>query len=314
MKFRRIDLNLLVALEALLDECSVTRAAERVHLSQAAMSNALTRLRDALGDELLVRVGQRMMMTDRARILHDEVREVLRKIDMRILVPHAFDPSQQEREVQCMMSDVMTQTFFRRLTRHIGQKAPGIRFVARPIEDPPHAWLAQGRIDFLMMPRQYASSDHPMIELYREGFDCLVDPQNPLVAEGLTAESYLKATHVILELGPQRKTSADRAAIEQRHGPLTAGVKVYNHGAVPWMVKGSGWIGTLPSSLAHQYCEALGLVRLPLPIDVLPNTLVLQWGKYAEEDACLDWLGKEIEAYASTQWRHLQHESFGRYA
>lgn len=301
MKFRRLDLNLLVALEALLDECSVTRAADRVHLSQAAMSNALTRLREYFGDELLVRVGRRMVMTDRARAIHPEVRDVLRRVETRVLAAQEFDPREQEREVRCMMSDVMAKTFFADLSRHMSQCAPGITLASHPIEDPPHLPLEQGRIDFLMMPRQYASSAHPMVELYREHFLCLLDPSHPAVKRGLTAKDYLAGKHVVIELGQSRKTPADRAAIEQRYGPLSPGVKVYTQSMVPWAVQGTQWIGTLPASLARNYAEALGLVCLPLPIDVLPNVLVLQWSHFADQDACLGWLRAEIEAFATAE-------------
>ena len=198
MKFRRLDLNLLVALEALLDECSVTQAAERVHLSQAAMSNALTRLREYFGDELLVRVGRRMVMTDRARAIHPEIRYVLRRVETHVLAEQQFDPQKQEREVRCMMSDVMTKTFFADLVEHISDIAPLITLASHPIEDPPHLQLEQGRIDFLMMPRQYASPSRPMVELYREEFMCIVDPSHPNAATGLTTKDYLAADHVTI--------------------------------------------------------------------------------------------------------------------
>ncbi|SLN60202.1 Nodulation protein D 2 [Aquimixticola soesokkakensis] len=298
MKFRRLDLNLLVALEALLDECSVTRAADRVHLSQAAMSNALTRLREYFDDDLLVRVGRRMVMTDRARAMHSEVSEILRRIETRVMASQDFDPTEQEREVRCMMSDVMAKTFFTDLTRHIARQAPLITLSSRPIEDPPHLQLEQGRVDFLMMPRQYASSAHPMIELYREGFECVMEPDNPLLQKDFTRDAYLAATHVVIELGSARKISADRATIEQRYGPLKVGAKVYSQSMVPWMVRDTNWIGTLPASLARNYARALGLVSVALPIEVLPNVLVLQWGHFADQDACLAWLRSEISNFA----------------
>ncbi len=301
MKFRRLDLNLLVALEALLDECSVTRAADRVHLSQAAMSNALTRLREAMDDEILVRVGRRMVMTDRARAIHPEVREVLRRVETRVMAAPEFDPSAHEREVRCMMSDVMAKTFFAQMSRHFSTQAPLITMASHPVEEPPHLALEQGQIDFLMMPRQYASASHPTIELYREEFDCLLDPDHPLAQGGLDQKAYLAAKHITIELGRGRKTTADRSAIERRYGPLKVGTKVFSQSSVPWMIKGTDWIGTLPRSMAKQYADAIGLARLPLPIEILPNVLVLQWGHFAEQDACMEWVRKQICTFAKSQ-------------
>ncbi|MDZ7906555.1 MAG: LysR family transcriptional regulator [Cypionkella sp.] len=298
MRFRRLDLNLLVALEALLDECSVSRAAERINLSQAAMSNALTRLRISLDDDLLVRVGRRMVMTDRARAIHLEVRHLLRQVETRIMTMPDFDPTTQEREVRCMMSDVMAKTFFAQLAHHISAIAPGIVLASHPITDPPHLSLERGQMDFLLMPRQYASSAHPMIELYREGFECLLRRDHPLLDGGLTQTDYLAASHVVIELGPERKTTADRGAIEQRYGPLRVGAKVYNQSSVPWAVMDTDWIGTLPRSLSQRYAKALGLVNVPLPMDVPPNVLIVQWGAFADSDACLAWIRSQIVAYA----------------
>ena len=298
MRFRKLDLNLLVALEALLDECSVSRAAERINLSQAAMSNALTRLRDSLGDDLLVRVGRRMVMTDRARAIHPEVRDLLRQVETRIMATPDFDPTTQEREVRCMMSDVMAKTFFAQLAHYVTGMAPGIVLASHPISDPPHLSLERGHIDFLLMPRQYASSAHPMKELYRDDYECLMRADHPLAKERLTRASYLKARHVVIEMGEDRRTPSDRSAIEQRYGPLNVGTKVFNQSSVPWAVEGTDWIGTLPGTLSRLYAKALGLVSVPLPIDVPPNVLVMQWGDFADQDACLGWVRNATLDYA----------------
>ena len=105
MRFKKLDLNLLVALDALLTEKNVTRAGERVFLSQSTMSNALARLRQYFDDELLVQVGGRMELTPRAVMLHDAVRDVLVRIDTTIAAKPAFDPTESDREVTLFVSD-----------------------------------------------------------------------------------------------------------------------------------------------------------------------------------------------------------------
>jgi LysR family nod box-dependent transcriptional activator len=297
MRFRNLDLNLLVALEALLDERSVTRAADRMHLSQAAMSNALTRLREFFGDELLVRVGRQMVMTDRARLIHGEVRDVLRRIDTHVLVAPEFRPEEQRRTITIMTSDVATIVFLAPVTREIARLAPGITFNIRPISHPPHIFLEQGRMDFLLIPRQYASPAHPMQQLYGEPFVCLVWNGSHLASADLTAERYLAADHVTVEIGPAAKTPVDRSLIEQTHGLLRSAVMVNSFATVPWMVAGTDRIGTLPGFLARKAAETLPLTIKPLPFDVPENRLVLQWGKFAEEDACLKWVREAICAH-----------------
>lgn len=294
MRFRNLDLNLLVALEALLDERSVTRAADRMHLSQAAMSNALARLRVFFEDDLLTRVGRQMVMTNRARVIHDEVRDVLRRIDTRVLVTQEFRPEKQQRVISIMTSDVATTVFLAPVSRKIARLAPGITLNIRPITHPPHIYLEQGRMDFLLIPRQYTSPAHPMQELYREKFACLVCSRSAIAQRELTAEAYLAADHVTLEIGPYAKTSVDRGLIEQTHGLLRSAVMVNSFAAVPWMVTGTERIGTLPEFLAQKAADTLPLTIKPLPFDVPDNRLVLQWGKFADEDACLQWVRQVI--------------------
>ncbi|MCW5719970.1 MAG: LysR family transcriptional regulator [Devosia sp.] len=294
MRFRNLDLNLLVALEALLDEKSVTRAAERMHLSQAAMSNALTRLRDFFEDDLLVRVGRQMVMTDRARVIHEDVRDLLRQIDARVLNPREFRPEEQQRTISIMTSDVASIVFMTSVSRKIAARAPGIAFNIRPIVHPPHAYLEQGRMDFLLIPRQYTSPQHPMQELYSEPFACLLWNEGRFAGRDLTMEDYLQAGHVTVEIGQMAKVPADRNLIEQTHGMLRSAVTVNAFSAVPWMVLGTDRIGTLPLSLARIFADILPLEVRPLPFDVPENRLVLQWGKFAEDDACLKWVRQSI--------------------
>ena len=297
MRFRNLDLNLLVALEALLDEKSVTRAAERMHLSQAAMSNALTRLRETFGDDLLVRVGRQMVMTDRARIIQEEVRDLLRRVDTRVLGARDFRPRDQQRVISIMTSDVASIVFMTDVSRKIAAAAPGITFNIRPIAHPPHAFLEQGRMDFLLIPRQYTSPQHPMQELYSEPFVSLVWSHGRFAGRALSVDDYLGADHVTLEIGPMAKIPADRNLIEQTHGMLRSAVTVNAFSAVPWMVLGTDRIGTLPQSLARTFAAILPLEIKPLPFDVPQNRLVLQWGKFAEDDACLKWVREAICAH-----------------
>ena len=98
MRFKKLDLNLLVALDALLTERNVTRAGERIYLSQSAMSNALSRLRQYFDDELLVPVGGKLELTPRAEVLHEAVKDVLLRIDTTVAAQPEFDPRTSDRE------------------------------------------------------------------------------------------------------------------------------------------------------------------------------------------------------------------------
>lgn len=97
MRFKNLDLNLLVALDLLLKERNISRAAEKLHITQSAMSNALARLRDYFGDELLVQVGRRMELTPRAELLREPVRDILVRIESSVTATPRFDPAESDR-------------------------------------------------------------------------------------------------------------------------------------------------------------------------------------------------------------------------
>ena len=128
MRFKKLDLNLLVALDALLTEKNVTRAGERVFLSQSTMSNALSRLRQYFDDDLLVQVGGRMELTPRAALLHDAVRDVLVRIDTTIAAKPAFDPTESEREFTLFVSDYSMEVLIPGMLALASEQRSRVRF------------------------------------------------------------------------------------------------------------------------------------------------------------------------------------------
>ena len=153
MRFNKLDLNLLVALDALLAERNISRAGERLHLSQPAMSNALARLRSFFGDELLAAQGRQMVLTPRALGLIEPVRDVLMRIDSTITTPPLFDPAQSTRTFVLLLSDFTTAVFIPPLLEALYQQARGIRLELRTLNDKPAEQLEQGDADLQSFPR-----------------------------------------------------------------------------------------------------------------------------------------------------------------
>ena len=295
MRLNGVDLNLLVALKALIETGNVTQAAERLNLSQAAMSNALARLRTTFDDPLLVRVGRRMVLTDRARGLRDDLTEVLDTISSRILT--APDPCgiPQARRVSIMAPDAVASEFLPRALSHMASVAPGVTFAVREMNDAPIDHLEAGNIDLLAFPRQFASADHPQLDLHRDGYVILVS-QTGRWRDGIGQEDYLDADHVVIEIGQGRKTPVDRAIIEQAHGPLRAGVSVYSQSHAPWYLHGTDLVATLPRRLAQQAAQHLPLVVHPVPFDIPDNHIVLQWNRNLSADQGLQWIVRTLAA------------------
>ena len=174
MRFNKLDLNLLVALDALLTERNITRAAERVHLSQSAMSNALSRLREYFEDDLLVQVGRKMEPTPRAQTLQEAVRDVLLRIDTSIAAVPQFDGSSSDREFILFVSDYTMAVFMPHALALAARQRSTVRFKLLPQVASPARSLERGEADLLIIPKAYCSTDHPAEVVFEEEHVCVV--------------------------------------------------------------------------------------------------------------------------------------------
>ncbi|MFD1796944.1 LysR family transcriptional regulator [Paracoccus aurantiacus] len=301
MRFRGLDLNLLVALDVMMRERNVTRASEKLNLSQAASSNALSRLREYFDDELLVRVGRRMVLTDRARALQAELEEVLRRIETGVITAPDAPPHRLKRRIIVGTADAIATDLLARLTVRLASEAPGIKLFIRPLGSSPDQVLERGGVDMLLIPRQFASANHPMEVLYQESFRVLACREGAWGKTAITAKGYLAASHVIVEIGPEQKVPVDRAIIEQAHGRLNAAVSVPSQMTVPWHLVGTDRLGAVPETVAVKFSKLLPLTSYPLPFDVPPNVIVMQWNAQRADDTGLAWLRRLIVELADYQ-------------
>jgi len=154
MKLGQVDLNLLVVLDALLREKNVTRAAERLHLTQPAVSTALARLRKVLDDPLLVKSGRNLQMTPRAEALVDPVRDVLATIEQSIVRPPEFDPDRDRRSFSLIASDYVAVTLLRPLLARLTGLAADLRVDVTPVSDRYVTVLQRDEVDIAILPDQ----------------------------------------------------------------------------------------------------------------------------------------------------------------
>ncbi|MBL8630983.1 MAG: LysR family transcriptional regulator, partial [Rhodospirillaceae bacterium] len=161
MRFEKLDLNLLVALEALLQEQNVTAAADRVCLSQSAMSGVLNRLRDYFGDELLVKVGRQMALTPRAQTLVEPVRNALLIIKNTIATAPEFIPAEAQRKFTLSTSDYFLDINLSGVMRRLGKEAPGVSIDVVLPDENTQTKFERVDIDLVVALEQYMSNDHP---------------------------------------------------------------------------------------------------------------------------------------------------------
>ena len=291
MRFNRLDLNLLVALDALLVERSITRAADRLNLSASATSSALARLREYFDDELLVQVGRRMEATPRAERLQEAVRDVLVRVDSTIAMQPEFVPSESDRTFRIFASDYTQAVFMPHLLALVREQRCSAGFQFLPQVANPERDLERGEADLLIIPRGFLSSNHPEEVLYEEGFVCLVWSGSSLAQVELSLERYLAAGHVVMQPPGTDRLSSFEGLFLKRYGDLRRiAVTTYSFVAMPALVAGTNYIATVHERLARQLVNSWPLQIKPVPVPVCKMEQAVQWHKYRTQDPGLAWL------------------------
>jgi LysR family nod box-dependent transcriptional activator len=292
MRFNKLDLNLLVALDALLTERSISRAGERLHLSQSATSNALARLRAYFDDELLVQVGRKLELTPRAETLKEAVRDVLVRVDSAILAQPGFDPAESQRCFRLIVSDYTSMVLMPQVLALAGSQSRAVCFDLLPLLQPPHRELESGEADLLILPLEYRTPEpHPFDILFEEQFVCVVWSGGRFGhADKLTAEQYAAAGHVVMQ--PSGMDQPTLAGWLKRRYPGVRRIEVttYSFAAVPYLVVGTDRIATLHARLAWLAQKSLPLRLLPVPVPMPAMKQTMQWHKYRTQDQGLVWL------------------------
>jgi DNA-binding transcriptional LysR family regulator len=307
MDLGRFDLNLLVYLDALLREGSVTRAAERLNITQPAMSNGLRRLRDLFDDPLLIRTSEGMQPTERALALQPLLREVLGKLEA-VVQPVAFDPSSSDQLFRIVASDYAESTLLPRLLEALRDEAPHVSLDILTASDALLADLETGKIDLAINRFDYLPRSCHHTTLWRDTFSCLVSNDNPAL-RSFTLESYLQCAHIWvsktgmgagtgMEPSDARKLGwVDVALAELGHARR---IRIYtrHYQVAALLAQQPDLIATLPTQVARLYTDHPGLtVRRP-PFAIAPIELKMAWSPLLQHNHSHIWLRRLIQRVA----------------
>lgn len=293
MRFKGLDLNLLVALDQLLIERNVSAAATKLCLSQSATSGALGRLRDYFGDELLVQVGRRMALTPRAEELAAAIRHVLMQIETTVIEKPVLDLTAVHREITIIASDYLSIAYLAGAIRDIQQEAPGIRFKLKNPTPEGTAILSRGHADFIAMPERFLTAEHPSETLFVDGHAALVARDNKLVGDTLDVAKFMALRHVMVMLadGP---TNSETAIADQFGNQRKMDVVVANFATVPFMLAGTDRVAIVHERLAKIFCEIMPLRMFPVPLTIPPLRIGLQWHELAEGDKVIEFVKAKL--------------------
>lgn len=289
MRFNKLDLNLLVALDALFSLRSVSRAAEQLHMSQSALSSSLARLREYFNDELLVQVGRQMELTPRAEALQDAVRDVLVRVNATIAVMPHFDPTTSDREFRIFVSDFSMAVLMPHVLALAQEQAATVRFHLLPQTRQPQRTLEQGDGDLLVIPSEFCSPDHPTESLFDEQFCCVVWSGSRFAREGLSMEQYAQAGHVVMQ-PPGMERSYEFTQMQETGMVRRLEVTSFSFLAAPYLVVGTERIATMHQRLARTVANGLPITLLPLPGPMKSMKQLMQWHKHRTQDPGLVWL------------------------
>lgn len=299
MRFQRLDLNLLVALDALLTERSVSLAADRLCLSQSATSSALGRLREYFGDELLVVKGRNMILTSRAEELIEPVRAVLEQVRTTIAVAPPFDPATADRQLRIMASDYSTQVLLAEALAELEREAPHMRFEIQPMHDSPVEALERGFIDLLLTIDYAISADHPSQILFEDDYVVVGARGNPAMEKAMTRELYFSLGHVTARFGKARVPAFEDWFVRRQKQQRRVEVVAPTFLSLPGLVAGTNRIATMHRRMAEQVVRNMPLVMREMPFDIPPIREALQWHISNNNDRALRWVVERLAAVAT---------------
>jgi len=296
MRLSAFDLNLLLAFEALMEERSVSRAAERLAVSQSAMSHTLARLRKAIGDPLFIRTPRGIRPTPRAVALIGPVRDALSRLEEALAPQQELDVAKVTRTFTILTNSALEFLFFPVLAIRLQSAAPGIdlkgihirsRNVAEELED---AVADVAIVRSGVFPESLSSR-----VLFRSRQVCLVRRDHPTVGESISAEEYARLGHVeVNRWGVGAFSGVDRWLAERS---LTRRIAVTTTGilTIPHLLAGSNLIATLGERVAHKLSADYPLRIVEPPFGRAPYPLGLVWHKRDDRDPLHRWFRSLVE-------------------
>ncbi|MYW70141.1 LysR family transcriptional regulator [Streptomyces sp. SID8379] len=293
----RVDLNLLAPLAALLEERHVSRAAEVAGMSQPAMSRALQRLRDTLGDELLVRTPSGYRLTPRAERVQRQLRAVVPRLES-LFAPEEFDPATAAESFRVAGTDysrVLAPAVFQRVFR----ESPRSTLHFRTWHDAIHDDLDRGIVDLMFYARSEQVTALRTEHLFDDRFVCVLSADHPLAERpGIALDEYLDATHVIVGTIGERQTAIERR-LDDLGTRRRAGLTVPYHSLAARSVLGTRLILTMPSRLLTEERPDPGIRIVPAPEEIRPLHYEMAWHPRLDGDLGQRWLRDSVRAVAA---------------
>jgi DNA-binding transcriptional LysR family regulator len=296
MHLAKIDLNLFVVFDTVYAEGGITRASQRLNLSQPAISHALGRLRRMFGDPLFTRHGHVMVPTPLARQIIEPIRQSLQRLEVTLSKVDRFDPSSAAKRFTVGMRDVLEQAALPILMRHIARAAPRVdisivRAERRELESELAAGTLDAAIDVLLpLPEEIRRQ-----RLGREWLTVVARRRHPKVRAGLTLDTYLAQEHILVS-SRRRGLSAEDFELGRHNLRRRVRLRCQNYFAACHVVSETDLILTMPQRHARIINAQFRNQMLPFPLKVPVFDTYLYWHANADADPANEWLRGQLVA------------------
>jgi DNA-binding transcriptional LysR family regulator len=291
---RRLDLNLLVVFDAVMGERSVTRAAQRVFLTQSAVSSALGRLRHQLGDELFIRGPGKLRPTPRALELEEPIRALLAELQQ-VLAPASFDPATERRRFTIATNDYFTAVVGPPLAQRLAREAPGVDLSIVPTAGRPLEMLDAREADLVCTSWSRLPERFSIETLVEDDYVCVVRKDHPFARKAPTLAQFARAKHLLVSPRGDARGFVDERLAEK--GMTRRIFMTVNHfAAAPQIVAETDAVLTVPSLIARRFAPTRTTATIPCPVAAPPELtrMSLIWHERLSRYPAHVWLRRTL--------------------
>jgi LysR family transcriptional regulator, nod-box dependent transcriptional activator len=301
VNLRNIDLNLLVVLDALLSERNVSRAGQRIGLSQSAMSAALSRLRELFHDPLLVRVGRELALTRNASDLIVPIQETLARIEQTLLQRPAFDPKTDARTFSISASDYAGLVLLTHFVRTIAVEAPNVTVHLLPRSREAARLIQADQVDIIIEPSElFGETEFPSSPLMADRWLCAVDAKNPHVRKkAMTQKQFLELPHLVYGIGTDRQLNLADQHLARLGVKRRIDVTVESFLLVPFLLQGTQLVSLILERAAKRLAQTTHIKTLEPPFELPDIHERMYWHPRHTTDSGHRWLRERLKTVAA---------------
>lgn len=293
MDTKRLDLNLLLALEALLAERNVTRAAARLHLSQPALSAQLARLRDVFGDKLLLPAQRGMIPTARALELEEPLRRALDEVRRVAAAGVSFDPARAQLTMVVAASDYVQVAVLIDFALELRREAPHIRLGIRTLDGAAvGGQMERGEVDLALMTAETAPPALRRRVLFEESYQAITRRNHPRIGRTLTLEKFVAEEHIVVSPRGGNFSTATDIALGAVGATRRVAISAASFLFVPELIERADFIALVPSRLVRNRADRLAIFEPPIAVPGFAISLV--WHDRTHEHPAHAWLRERL--------------------